>query len=243
MSDADSEWFESWFGEEYVALYPHRDEAEAERAVELISERVGGRKVRRALDLACGAGRHSRALTAQWWTAGLDLSEVLLRHARREEIAAPLVRADMRVLPFGDGAFDLVVNLFTSFGYFEHDSEHVEVIAEVARVTSGGGTFVMDFLNATNVRETIIPYDEQVIGNTTVEQRRSITSDGRYVVKHIAIRGQDKTFVERVRLFKPAELAAMMTRAGFTITAEYGNYDCAPLTEHSPRTILFGARA
>ena len=31
-----TEWFEQWFGEEYHALYPHRDEEDARRAVALI---------------------------------------------------------------------------------------------------------------------------------------------------------------------------------------------------------------
>ena len=35
-----TEWFEEWFGEEYLQLYPHRDAAEAERAVALILERT-----------------------------------------------------------------------------------------------------------------------------------------------------------------------------------------------------------
>ena len=57
-----TEWFEEWFGEEYLQLYPHRDAAEAERAVALIGERVGLRSAGwRVLDVACGAGRHARA--------------------------------------------------------------------------------------------------------------------------------------------------------------------------------------
>lgn len=235
-----SEWFESWFGEDYVALYPHRDEAEAEHAIELIARTLGGRKVDRVLDLACGAGRHSRALADRWWTSGLDLSEVLLRLAYREESEESFVRGDMRVLPYADESFDLVVNLFTSFGYFETDEEHVLVFDEVARVTSVGGTFVLDFLNAGRVRATFVPYDERVIGDRTVIQTRSITDDGCYVIKTIRIRGEDREFIERVRLFTPDELKRMMTNAGFEIAACYGDYAASPLQQQSPRVILFG---
>src|SRR6266850_155017 len=56
-----TEWFEEWFGEEYLQLYPHRDAAEAERAVALILERTGFVPGWRVLDVACGAGRHARA--------------------------------------------------------------------------------------------------------------------------------------------------------------------------------------
>lgn len=237
-----SEWFESWFGEEYVALYPHRDEAEAEHAIDLIAEHLGTAPVTRALDVACGGGRHSRILARNWWTVGLDLSEVLLRLAHREITEAVFVRGDMRILPFRTGAFGLVVNLFTSFGYFQDDESHLRVIEEVARVTSPGGTFVLDFLNTSQLRETLVPYDERNIGGQIVEQRREISDDGRFVIKHICIRGTDREFTERVRLFDAGDLSWMMESAGFKVSATYGNYDASPRTAASPRAIIFGRR-
>ncbi|MGH9420514.1 MAG: class I SAM-dependent methyltransferase, partial [Thermoanaerobaculia bacterium] len=158
-----SEWFESWFGEDYIAVYPHRNAAEAGRAVALIERVAAIRPGGRALDLACGAGRHSKVLAERWWTAGLDLSEVLLRLAKRDKVDAAFVRGDMRVLPFRTGAFNLVVNLFTSFGYFADDESNLHVVQEVARVTAGGGTFVLDFLNTAHLRDTLVPFDERTI--------------------------------------------------------------------------------
>ena len=45
-----TEWFEEWFGEEYLQLYPHRDDHEAERAVSdgsagVIVSNHGGRQL------------------------------------------------------------------------------------------------------------------------------------------------------------------------------------------------------
>lgn len=237
-----SEWFERWFGEDYIALYPHRNAAEAEKAVALIEQTLSPATVARALDLACGAGRHSRALCRRWWTTGLDLSEVLLRLAKREGVEAALVRGDMRVLPFRDGAFDLVVNLFTSFGYFADDESHLHVVHEVSRVTRAGGSFVLDFLNTSQLRNALVPYDERRIGDQIVEQRREISDDGRFVIKRICLRGTGKEFTERVRLFDPGDLSAMMTAAGFEVTASFGNYDGAPLAPESPRAVLFGRK-
>ena len=237
-----SEWFERWFGEEYIALYPHRNAAEAETVVSLIEQTIHPVKVARVLDLACGAGRHSRALCRRWWTTGLDLSEVLLRLAKREGIPAALVRGDMRILPFRDRSFDLVVNLFTSFGYFADDESHLHVVREVSRITRSGGNFVLDFLNPAQLKNALVPYDERRIGNQTVEQRREISSDGRYVIKRICLRGTGQEFTEQVRLFDPADLSAMMVAAGFEVTTSLGNYDGAPLTPTSPRVMLFGTK-
>jgi SAM-dependent methyltransferase len=78
--------------------------------------RQWGRKVRRprllqacvnllpkgglVLDLGCGAGQDVRGLRRRHYRAfGLDLSKILLRHARRGSRRMPLVRADMRDLP------------------------------------------------------------------------------------------------------------------------------------------------
>ena len=242
MTDPDVEWFESWFGEDYIALYPHRNEAEAERAVALIAESLGDRTVRRVLDLACGSGRHSRYLGRRWWTSGVDLSEVLLRLARKNDTPARLVRADIRELPYRNDSFDLVVNLFTSFGYFETDTEHETVIRDLSRVIRTGGTFVLDFLNERVVREQLVPRDETMVNGRIIEQRREISADGRFVVKHIDVTADDHHFIERVRLFSREQLVSMLEEADFQIERSYGDYDGKPVGDRAPRVILFARR-
>ena len=80
-------------------LYPHRDDHEAERAVALIGRSVSLRPGWRVLDVACGAGRHTKAFQEPGARCnGLDLSAALLRVARRIT-GAPLIGADMRDLP------------------------------------------------------------------------------------------------------------------------------------------------
>ncbi len=236
------DWFEDWFGDEYLALYPHRDESEAQHAVEMIAAGLSGRRVNRVLDLACGAGRHTRPLADRWWTVGLDLSAVLLKVAHGTEPDGNYVRGDMRVLPFADRSFDLCVNLFTSFGYFESDAQHLRVLAEVARVMDIGGTFVLDFLNAGSVGRNLVEYDERKVAEQTVEQRRTITDGGKFVQKTISLSGSDKIFIERVRLFSVDELEMMLEESGFSIYARKGDYAGGPITENSPRAILFGVR-
>jgi SAM-dependent methyltransferase len=237
------DWFEDWFGEEYLALYEHRDHHEAREVVALIAQRMGDTIDAPVLDLACGAGRHQRTLCERgWWTVGLDLSPSLLRAARAEDRTAPLVRADMRELPFAAGSFALVVNLFTSFGYFRDDAQHLRVLAEVARVTRPGGWFVLDYLHAVQVRESLVHRDERTVGTVTVEQEREISRDGRFVRKTITIGDLGRTFVERVRLFEPSELAALCTSAGFVVDSVVGDYDGSALRDDSPRTILFARR-
>ncbi len=236
------DWFEDWFGEEYLALYPHRDESEAQHAVEMIAGAVSNKGINRVLDLACGAGRHTRPLADRWWTVGLDLSAVLLKVAHGAEPDGNYVRGDMRILPFADRSFDLCVNLFTSFGYFESDAQSLRVLAEVARVVDIGGTFVLDFLNASSVGANLVERDERKVGTQTVAQHRVITDGGKYVQKTISLSGSDKKFIERVRLFSVDELEMMLEEIGFGVYARKGDYSGGPITDSSPRAILFGVR-
>jgi SAM-dependent methyltransferase len=238
----EADWFEEWFGEDYLRIYQHRDETEAEHVVELIAKFVEGREIHSVLDLGCGAGRHSRSLCERWWTVGLDLSAALLRIARREMSDAPYVRADMRELPFAAGSFDLVVNLFTSFGYFEDDRESERVLVCVGEALKEGGSLVIDFLNAPQVRNTLVPYDEREERGVTIEQTRSISPDDRFVEKTIRLRNRGKEYIERVRLLTARDLERMLHSAGFTVVARVGDYVGARWSETSPRTILFATR-
>jgi SAM-dependent methyltransferase len=233
------EWFEEWFGEEYLRLYPHRDDRDAERAVSLILRTVPFQRGWRVLDVACGAGRHARAFEAAGARCtGLDLSLTLLRLAR-QVTKAPLVRADMRQLPIRPASMDLTVNLFTSFGYFDRDSEHTAALNEMIGTVRPEGWFVIDFLNAAAVRRQLVPEETLEVSGATVRVSRSVSPDGRYVCKSIHA-GTGRQFRERVRLFEPDQMAHMLEAAGVTVQHRFGDYDANRLGSDSPRTILAG---
>ena len=242
-----TEWFEQWFGEEYHALYPHRDEEDARRAVALIRRAAPWKAGDLVLDLACGPGRHAAELEQlRARVVGFDLSRAMLRRARERSRAA-LVRGDMRSLPFRKGSFRLAVNLFTSFGYFRDDGEHRLVLQQVAATLAPGGHFVLDYLNAEHVRRSLTPADavsgSRAAGESDVRITRRIGTDGRFIIKEIELRDEGRTFQERVRLYSADELAALLTDAGLRIVSRFGDYDGGPLAPDSPRVILVGARA
>jgi len=237
-----SEWFEQWFGEAYLDLYPHRDEAEAARAVRLLAREGVVGPGRRVLDLACGAGRHATVLAdAGAAVTGLDLSMPLLQAAREHGVAA-LVRADMRALPLRGGVFDAVVNLFTSFGYFRTDAEHQAVLDDVARVLRPGGHFALDYLNAPVVRATLVPRDERVVGGRRIIQERRLSNSGT-VVKTIHLADEGRSYLERVRLFERGDIERMLAAAGLAVGRVFGDYDGGAHTDASPRLILLARRA
>jgi SAM-dependent methyltransferase len=253
-----TEWFEQWFGEEYHALYPHRDEEDARRAVALIRRVVAWNPDDRILDLACGPGRHAAELerlgegesggSGGGHVVGFDLSWAMLRRAQKRTGAA-LVRGDMRALPFRTGSFALAVNLFTSFGYFLDDEEHRRVVQQVAAALAPGGHFVLDYLNAEQVRRALqrSAQAQRRPGNgerrRDVRVTRRIGEDGRFVIKEIELRDEGRRFQERVRLYDADDLAALLSDAGLRIVARFGDYDGAPAGPAAPRVILVAVRS
>lgn len=242
-----AEWFREWFGEAYLSLYPHRDEEEAAEGVRLFLSHTSLDRGARVLDLACGAGRHLERLRDTGLAAtGMDLSRPLLADAAaRPGVRGSLVRGDMRVLPFGDGAFDGVVNFFTSFGYFLTPEEDVQVIGEIRRVLETGRPFMVDYLNAARVVARLEPETVSERGGRRVRQTRWLEGD--HVFKKIEIlhEGEDAPDVyhERVRLYRSEELEALLAENGLAVRRRWGSYGGAEFRPDSPRLILLGEAA
>ena len=235
-----TEWFQSWFNDDYLLLYPHRNAAEAEQLVSLIGRFTGWTAGWRVLDVGCGPGRHAAALeSAGLRPVGLDLSSVLLRRAR-EVTSAPLVRADMRRLPIRPHSMDACLSLFTSFGYFESDVEHAQTLAGMASTLRPGGWLVLDFLNAAQVLSHVkAPAGPFLPGERGSRLRKYLSPDQQYVIKEIHL-ADGRQFSERVRLYHAAELEAMLAAAGVVIEQRFGDYQGARHIDGAPRALLMG---
>lgn len=252
----DSPWFARAFERAYLQLYAHRDASDAARAIDFAVAVVGLDDRTRALDLACGAGRHLAVLAPKVGRAvGLDFSMDLLERARsdlkgaRTAVGARigLVRADMRRLPLADAAFDLVLNLFTSFGYFEAEAENRAVLAEVARVLAPEGRFVLDHIHPPHLERTLVPESRRELdGGAIVVERRSFDRRTRRIEKEVVWLDPGEpgptSWTESVRVFDPEELDSMLASAGLRAIQRYGDFDASPLSDASPRQIVLAAR-
>ncbi|HZG56507.1 class I SAM-dependent methyltransferase [Paenibacillus sp.] len=238
-------WYERSFREDYLVIYKHRDVSGAEHEVRAMSSWLRLQEGASVLDLCCGTGRHSVVLDALGYAVvGVDLSETLLAEAReREDNAVRWVRGDMRRVPL-DGPFDAVLNMFTSFGYFESDAENERVLAEIRRLLRPGGRYVIDFLNPSYVLANLVPHSTRRDGDLTIDERRAVR-DG-YVVKTITVSEKDaapRSYEERVKLYGLPAFEGMLARVGLSLDAVYGDYDGSAYDEPtSKRLILVGHR-
>ena len=218
-------WWESWFGEEYLDLYPHRDVASARREAAFAlahlpsrAQPAAGSLLRLGPPLACRSPRPGSP------SVGLDYSAPLLDLARQRDRHLALVRGDMRALPFRDGAFRAVVNFFTSFGYFLTEAENTAVVAEIERVLRGGGAFLCDTFCRDHVLARLVAEERRCCGEKEYRIRRSWNPATARLEKEIEVRraGSAEIFRESVRAYTADELVALLEGAGLRVETGLG---------------------
>ncbi len=237
------EWFKDWFDEDYAALYAHRDEAEARRAVATalrLAPELGSGPV---LDLGCGSGRHLVELRrANPRAFGMDLSGPLLRLAE-ETLRGSLVRGDMRHLPVKAAGLAGLCLWFTPFGYFG-DEANKDLLHALAQALRPGGVLLLDYLNAHQLRRHLVQEDVAERAGLRVHSRRSL-EEGRVIKRMTLTRldsGATREVVESVRVYEPDELEALARPAGFRLRTALGSYEGASFVEASPRWIALFVR-
>lgn len=238
------EWYKESFGEDYLIVYKHRDFQGAKHEVLRMAGWLDLEPDAEVLDLCCGMGRHSLALADLGYrVTGMDLSKVLLREARSKDKEGRVhwVQGDMREVPL-KGPFDAVVNLFTSFGYFNEDSENGKVIAEMSRLLKEGGRFLIDYLNAGYVAAHLVPSSERTENEMVIYENRSM-EDGfvRKAIRLVEPGKEERRYQEQVRLYTLDDFRSMCSKSGLVIDRVYGNYDAGGYDPvQSPRLIMTG---
>lgn len=224
-------WFEAWFDSPlHEYLYAHRDAADAARLADLIESCTSEQDYPELLDLACGRGRHSLNFAKKGYrVTGVDLAPAAIAKAKNKAFEAGLdirfLEGDMRE-PLPE-TFDIIVNLFTSFGYFEDDSENERAITAVSKMLRPGGVFWLDYLNPVKLRTSLVARDQGEIPGWSYSIRRWI--DDGAVHKEIRLFKADGTesqvFEEYVRLFDLEWFTVVAQRHGLGLQKAYGDYD------------------
>jgi SAM-dependent methyltransferase len=204
----------------------------------------------RVLDLACGPGLFLVPLARRGYAVtGVDLSPLMLERAgdacARAGVTARLVRADMATHT-EPGAYDVVLNVFTSFGYFDDHARNVRVLRNAHASLAPGGRLLIDVLG----KEVLAGW----IGRPQVVE----LPDGAYVVQRDTVLDgwrrlrTDWTLVREGTaretsitcwLYSGAELSALLQEAGFTEVTCYGGFDGAPYDHPASRLVVSGIRA
>jgi 2-polyprenyl-3-methyl-5-hydroxy-6-metoxy-1,4-benzoquinol methylase len=243
-----TEWFESWFNtDEYVEVYKHRNEPEAKKHVEFILEHSKVLPGSSILDMACGTGRHSLIFAEKGFdVTSVDLSDNLLcmasKSAAELNLQINFIKSDLRDIQL-DQKFDLALNLFTSFGYFEEDDDNFRIFDVALKHLKENGKFVIDFFNKNYLLKNLCEYSESSVLGRKIIQHRSVS--GERVIKKIEIKSADtdKFFYESVRLFSPVELIEGLNNRGLFVDRIFGDFQGNSFDpDKSERIIIFAVR-
>ena len=236
-----SAWFETWFNKHYLSLYQHRDEKDALDQIDLILTTLDLKKSDPLLDLACGVGRHTQLLRKRgYWMQGMDLSRDLIREGLRLFPNLPLTMGDMRSFV---GGYQAILSLFTSFGYFEKESEDKKVLSHVFQALRPGGYYWLDFLNDYWIRENLVAQETISVHQRESFEIKRFIKDGR-VIKIIEHTFKDRvsTYRESVSLYSKDQLEALLRQAGFELKAIFGDYRGSLWSEQGTRAIFVGKK-
>lgn len=241
----EKEWFRDWFSsDEYLGVYSHRNNQDAKKFLELILERTNLSQDARILDAACGAGRHTIYLASKGFrVTGFDLSKTLLMKAKaglnEKSLYADLFCADLRNVCLRP-RFDLILNLFTSFGYFKSDEENFRFVKIAYNLLNENGVYILDYLNMNYLSENLIHKTIKVIGHKKITEQRKI-EEGRVVKEILIENGEIKnSFFESVQLYSKEKIVNEFEKIGFSVKELFGDYTGLPFDENkSPRLILF----
>ena len=246
MQSTDPCWYRQHFNKDYRILYAARNDEEADAQAAFAAERLDIRPHDTVLDLCCGHGRHLEAFARRDIRAtGIDLSLPLLEAASCRD-AGPLIRADMRKLPFAGGGFSVLVNFFTSLGYFESEEENLATIEEMARVLEPGGRFLIDLINPHDAISPV-PRSRREEGRFEIREERWFDDEALRVKKQIELldtsNGERRSYRESVRIYGEDELLSILAPRGLEVDETCGDFTGAPFRTDSPRMILCGARS
>ncbi len=235
------EWFSSWFDTPYYhTLYKNRDYEEASLFIDNVSNFLKIKQSTVCWDLCCGKGRHSIYLNKKGFRViGTDLSEQSICEANESaNETLEFYQHDMRKL-FRTNYFEVVFNLFTSFGYFEKREDDLHVFDSVQKALKLNGLFVFDYLNSEYVKSMIVERDSKTIDGITFNISKKIENNT--IIKSIDFtdKGESFHFEERVKLFDKTYFEDLAKECNLTILNTFGNYQLQEFDVNiSPRLIL-----
>lgn len=227
----------------YDLFYADKPYEEEAQFVHACLQRYGSRPAHRVLELACGTGRHARALAGlDYEVVAVDRSEPMLACARRADTpGAPLVTflgQDMRDLQVPGPPFDAAVCLFDSIGFVQTNEGLLQVLRGVRRHLRPGGLFVFEFWHAAamlrryepvRVRRWPTPGGEILrIAETRLDLARQL-AEVRYTIFEPAPDGRFARSEETQanRYFLVQEMAGWLAQAGLNARGWFGGFDFA----------------
>jgi 2-polyprenyl-3-methyl-5-hydroxy-6-metoxy-1,4-benzoquinol methylase len=244
-----AEWWQEAFDDSYLHIYARMDRS-ADESASYIVDRLALPPGVEILDLCGGYGRMAIPLARRGYRMTvLDLSEHLLAEgkcrAKEAGVEIHWLHGDMREIPSGSH-FDAIINIFTSFGYFDDETENDRVLQGAAQTLNPGGVLLIDvthrdallWLGIAQRWEELARYwlleenHYDLITSRWRSQRWLIPKEG----------GPPKQAHHSIRVYSAHELHAMCQRCGLEVIEHFGGLNGSTLTKESRRLVTLAKR-
>lgn len=246
---------DEWFADDefwttlFPYMFPEARFAAAEASADdlLALSRPAGRDV---LDLCCGPGRFSVALARHGYrVTGVDRSPFLLararEHAASEQLEVEWVHEDMRRFVRPNG-FDLVLNLFTSFGYFDDKEDDLLVLQRIFESLRPGGALVLETLSKERLAKVFQPVtcEEQPDGTLLIQRHEVFDDWTRIRNEWLLVQGETvRRFRFHHTVYSGQELRDRLESVGFAEVSLYGSLSGEAYGPQSTRLIIVARKA
>lgn len=243
-----AEWFEdeAFWESFYPFLFPDERfqiaEEEAEKILKLVDFKGHG-----VLDLCCGPGRHSIALAKKGLAfTGVDRSRFLLAkaiaQAEEQNVEVEWVEEDMRYFARRE-AFDLVLNMFTSFGYFDNKDDDLKVLQNIHQSLRPSGICLLDVGGKEWLAKVFQPTTTQEGPDGSLLVRRHEIFDDWTRIRNECIlvkEGKAKSFRFHHTIYSAQELKDRLRQVGFQRITMFGDLEGSEYGTNARRLVAVG---
>lgn len=245
----EEHWTDGFFAAQFGRVIGTRSAEATQKEVDFIVGKTGISPGATVLDVCCGYGRHSIELARRGYNVvGVDRFEEYLEKARKqaasESVRVEFIQMDVRKLSFERG-FDLVVNMWTSFGVFDEEANS-SIMVNFSDCLVHGGKLFIDLVN----RDWVVkrfqqrgwwPVDDAlvVIEQRDLDLKTSVISSVWRYLQDGAIRAETPM---QLRVYSCHEMIALMRSCGFSDVEAFGDLEGGPVTFDSRMMQLVATR-
>lgn len=240
----NDDFWEAWASRIFDRIRWGNAPAEVDNVIRLLGISEGAQ----VLDLGCGPGRHSMELARRGFrVTGVDRTVRYLDEARqraeREGLNIELVNADMRQFR-RPGTYDAVVNLYTTFGYFEDPEDDRRVVDNIHASLKTGGRVVLEMMGKEVLGRIFRERDWcEVDGVLFLEERKLSPNWGRTENRWIIVDGSGRRdFTFSLRLYSAVELCSLLGRSGFHSIDVFGGLSGIPYDHAANRLVAVAVK-
>jgi SAM-dependent methyltransferase len=240
------DWFEDLYNRQiYFELYSESDTRLATQEVDSIVRLLGLEPGQALLDVCCGYGRHAIELAKRGYhVTGIDLSplqiQAAIKSAHAADVRVNFIVGDARKMGFQD-EFDVTLNLFTSFGFFQDEADDVQMMECIARATLPGGLFLMDLWNREKQLRDFSPVQiEEWETGVRIEKKWQFDAWRGKIEWTNTVTfpdGRVESWDHSIRAYTLVELRHMLKKVGLELERVFGAFDGRDYSLDAPQMI------